>query len=240
VFATVQPVMFLILFNYVFGGSVGRTIPAAAGGEYINWLLPGLLLQVAAFGTIQTSMGLVEDLKNGASDRFRSHPMARSAVLAGRTVADLLRNAFVITLVVALGYVLGFRPQTSFLGLVGGILVVMAFAFAFSWVTATVGLGVKNAEAAQTASLLPIFPLVFASSIFVPASTLPDWLRVFADHQPITRTANAVRGLVLGEAALANGQTVAGEVSGALLWALCIIGVAAPLAVRVYRRAASI
>ncbi len=239
VFSTVQPVMFLILFNYVFGGSVGRTIPAAAGGEYINWLLPGLLLQVAAFGATQTSMGLVEDLKNGAIDRFRSLPMARSAVLAGRTVADLLRNAFVITLVVALGYVLGFRPQTSFLGLVGGILVVMAFAFAFSWVTATVGLGVKNAEAAQTASFLPIFPLVFASSIFVPASTLPDWLRVFADHQPITRTANAVRGLVLGEAALANGQTVAGEVSGALLWALCIIGVAAPLAVRVYRRAAS-
>lgn len=239
VFATVQPVMFLILFNYVFGGSVGRTIPAAAGGEYINWLLPGLLLQVAAFGATQTSMGLVEDLKNGAIDRFRSLPMARSAVLAGRTVADLLRNAFVITLVVALGYVLGFRPQTSFLGLVGGILVVMAFAFAFSWVTATVGLGVKNAEAAQTASFLPIFPLVFASSIFVPASTLPDWLRVFADHQPITRTANAVRGLVLGEAALANGQTVAGEVSGALLWALCIIGVAAPLAVCVYRRAAS-
>lgn len=239
VFATVQPVMFLILFNYVFGGSVGRIIPAAAGGEYINWLLPGLLLQVAAFGATQTSMGLVEDLKNGAIDRFRSLPMARSAVLAGRTVADLLRNAFVITLVVALGYVLGFRPQTSFLGLVGGILVVMAFAFAFSWVTATVGLSVKNAEAAQTASFLPIFPLVFASSIFVPASTLPDWLRVFADHQPITRTANAVRGLVLGEAALANGQTVAGEVSGALLWALCIIGVAAPLAVRVYRRAAS-
>jgi len=239
VFATVQPVMFLMLFNYVFGGSVGRMIPAAAGGKYLNWLLPGLLLQIAAFGATQTSLGLVEDLKNGAIDRFRSLPMARSAVLAGRTVADLLRNGFVITLVVALGYVLGFRPQTSFLGLVGGILVAMAFAFAFSWVTATVGLSVKNVEAAQTASFLPIFPLVFASSIFVPTSTLPDWLRVFADHQPITRTANAVRGLVLGEAALANGQTVAGEVSGALLWALCIITVAAPLAVRVYRRAAS-
>ena len=212
VFATVQPVMFLILFNYVFGGSVGRAIPAAAGGKYINWLV---------------------------IDRFRSLPMARSAVLAGRTVADLLRNGFVIGLMIVLGFVLGFRPQTSFVSLVGGVLVAMAFAFALSWGMAALGLAVKNSEAAQTASFLPVFPLVFASSVFVPTSTLPDWLRVFADHQPVTRTANAVRGLVLGEGALAAGQTVAGEVTGALLWALGIIVVFAPLAVRLYRRAVS-
>ena len=212
VFATVQPVMFLILFNYVFGGSVGRAIPAAAGGKYINWLV---------------------------IDRFRSLPMARSAVLAGRTVADLLRNGFVIGLMIVLGFVLGFRPQTSFVSLVGGVLVAMAFAFALSWGMASLGLAVKNSEAAQTASFLPVFPLVFASSVFVPTSTLPDWLRVFADHQPVTRTANAVRGLVLGEGALAAGQTVAGEVTGALLWALGIIVVFAPLAVRLYRRAVS-
>ena len=211
-FATVQPVMFLILFNYVFGGSVGRAIPAAAGGKYINWLV---------------------------IDRFRSLPMARSAVLAGRTVADLLRNGFVIGLMIVLGFVLGFRPQTSFVSLVGGVLVAMAFAFALSWGMASLGLAVKNSEAAQTASFLPVFPLVFASSVFVPTSTLPDWLRVFADHQPVTRTANAVRGLVLGEGALAAGQTVAGEVTGALLWALGIIVVFAPLAVRLYRRAVS-
>ena len=239
VFATVQPVMFLILFNYVFGGSVGRAIPAAAGGKYINWLVPGLLLQVAAFGATGTSFGLVEDLKNGVIDRFRSLPMARSAVLAGRTVADLLRNGFVIGLMIVLGFVLGFRPQTSFVSLVGGVLVAMAFAFALSWVMASLGLAVKNSEAAQTASFLPVFPLVFASSVFVPTDTLPDWLRVFADHQPVTRTANAVRGLVLGEGALAAGQTVAGEVTAALLWALGIIVVAAPLAVRLYRRAVS-
>ena len=212
VFATVQPVMFLILFNYVFGGSVGRAIPAAAGGKYINWLV---------------------------IDRFRSLPMARSAVLAGRTVADLLRNGFVIGLMIVLGFVLGFRPQTSFVSLVGGVLVAMAFAFALSWGMASLGLAVKNSEAAQTASFLPVFPLVFASSVFVPTGTLPDWLRVFADHQPVTRTANAVRGLVLGEGALAAGQTVAGEVTGALLWALGIIVVFAPLAVRLYRRAVS-
>ena len=239
VFATVQPVMFLILFNYVFGGSVGRAIPAAAGGEYLNWLVPGLLLQVAAFGSTQTSFGLVEDLKNGVIDRFRSLPMARSAVLAGRTVADLIRNGFVIALMIVLGYALGFRPQTSVVALVGGVLVAMAFAFALSWVMASLGLAVKNAEAAQTASFLPVFPLVFASSVFVPTNTLPDWLRAFADHQPVTRTANAVRGLVLGEGALAPGLTVAGEVAGALLWALGILAVAAPLAVRLYRRAVS-
>ena len=239
VFATVQPVMFLILFNYVFGGAVGRAIPAAAGGQYLNWLVPGLLLQVAAFGSTQTSMGLIEDLNNGVIDRFRSLPMARSAVLAGRTVADLIRNGFVIGLMIVLGYVLGFRPQTSFAALAGGLLVAMAFAYSLSWVMASIGLSVKNSEAAQSAAFIPIFPLVFASSVFVPTTTLPAWLRVFADHQPVTRTANAVRGLILGEGALAPGQTVAGEVTVALLWAIAILVIAAPLAVRLYRRAVS-
>ncbi len=238
-FATVQPVMFLILFNYVFGGAVGRAIPAAAGGQYLNWLVPGLLLQVAAFGSTQTSMGLIEDLNNGVIDRFRSLPMARSAVLAGRTVADLIRNGFVIGLMLVLGYALGFRPQTSFVPLAGALLVALAFAFALSWVMAAIGLTVKNSEAAQSAVFIPIFPLVFASSIFVPTATLPDWLRVFADHQPVTRTANAVRALILGEGALAPTQTVAGEVTAALLWALAILVLAVPLAVRSYRRSVS-
>ena len=142
-------------------------------------------------------------------------------------------------LVLVLGYVLGFRPQTSFVPVVGGLLVAMMFAFALSWVMACIGLSVKNSEAAQSAAMIPIFPMVFASSVFVPLETLPDWLRVFADHQPVTRTANAVRGLILGEGALAAGHTVAGEVAGALLWALGIIVVSAPLAVRLYRRAVS-
>ena len=238
-FATVQPVMFLILFNYVFGGAVGRAIPAAAGGEYLNWLVPGVLLQMVAFGALQTAMGLIEDLNNGVIDRFRSLPMARSAVLAGRTVADLVRNLFVLALVLAIGYLLGFRPQTSFVPLVGAVLVAMMFAFSLSWVMACIGLAVKNAEAAQPAAMIPTFPLVFASSIFVPTETLPGWLRVFADHQPVTRTANAVRSLILGEGALAPARTVAGEVTAAVLWALAILVVAAPLAVRLYRRAVS-
>ncbi|MDE0027450.1 MAG: ABC transporter permease [Spirochaetaceae bacterium] len=238
-FATVQPVMFLILFNYVFGGAVGRAIPAAAGGQYLNWLLPGLLLQMAAFGATQTSMGLIEDLSKGVIDRFRSLPMARSAVLAGRTVADLVRNVFVIALMIVLAYLLGFRPQTSLVPFAGGLLVALTFAFALSWVMACIGLAVKNSEAAQSAAFIPIFPLVFASSVFVPTETLPGWLRLFADHQPVTRTANAVRSLILGEGALAPSQTIAGEVTAAVLWSLGILVLAAPLAVRLYRRAVS-
>ena len=234
-FATVQPVMFLVLFNYVFGGAVGRSIPAAAGGDYLNWLLPGVLLQMAAFGSTQTAMGLIEDLNAGVIDRFRSLPMARSAVLAGRTVADLVRNVFVL----GLGYVLGFRPQTALVALAGGLLVALIFGYVLSWVMACIGLSVKNSEAAQPAAMIPMFPLVFASSVFVPTETLPDWLRAFADHQPVTRTANAVRGLMLGEGALAPTQTVAGEVTAAVIWAVAIVVVTAPLAVRLYRRAVS-
>ena len=160
-------------------------------------------------------------------------------MLAGRTVADLVRNVFVLALVLGLGYALGFRAQTSVVPVAGGLLVAMIFGFALSWVMACIGLAVKNAEAAQPAAMIPIFPMVFASSVFVPTGTLPDWLRVFADHQPVTRTANAVRGLILGEGALAPDRTVAGEVTAALIWALAIVVAAAPLAVRLYRRAVS-
>jgi len=133
IFATVQPIMFLLLFNYVFGGAIGLAIPPAAGGNYLNWLVPGLLIQVAAFGAGQTALGLTEDLSNGVIDRFRSLPMARSAVLAGRTLSDLVRNAFVIGLMVAVGFLLGFRYQTSFLGLIAGLAVAGIFAYGLSW-----------------------------------------------------------------------------------------------------------
>ncbi len=237
IFATVQPVMFLLLFNYVFGGAIGGTIPAAAGGKYLNWLVPGLLIQVAAFGAGQTALGLTEDLSKGVIERFRSLPMARSAVLAGRTLSDLVRNGFVISLMMAVGFLIGFRWQTSFLGLLGGMLVAMVFAYALSWVMAAIGLAVKNPEAAQSAVFLPVFPLVFASSVFVPVDTMPSWLAAFAENQPITVTTNALRGLILGGDALPAGSTVAGTVFLALAWALGILVVFAPLAVRMYRRA---
>jgi ABC transporter DrrB family efflux protein len=252
IFATVQPVMFLLLFNYVFGGAIGGAIPPIAQGEYINWLLPGLLIQVAAFGAGQTALGLTEDLSKGVIDRFRSLPMARSAVLAGRTLSDLIRNGFVIGLMVAMGFLLGFRYQSDPVRFVAGLAVAMVFSFALSWIMATIGLAVKSPEAAQSAVFLPVFPLVFASSVFVPTDTMPTWLQGFAETQPITVTVNALRGLMLGREALAdfqpgmtsgqlaeavaNAPTVQGQVLLSLFWSIAIMAIFVPLAIRVYRK----
>jgi ABC transporter DrrB family efflux protein len=236
VFATVQPVMFLVLFAYVFGGAIEGTLPDAAAGVYLNWLVPGLMIQVAAFGSGQTALGLTEDLQNGVIDRFRSLPMARSAVLAGRTGADLVRNAFVIGLMVCVGALLGFRYQTSFPRFLAGFALALLFAHSLSWVMAAVGLRVRTPEAAQSAAFLPIFPLVFASSVFLPTATMPDWLRVFADNQPLTVVTNAMRGLMLGDGALPVGQELVTEVLRSLTWIGAITAVAAFLAVRSYRR----
>jgi ABC transporter DrrB family efflux protein len=202
-------------------------------------LVPGLLVQVATFGAGQTALGLTEDLSKGVIDRFRSLPMARSAVLAGRTISDLIRNGFVIVLMLAVGFLIGFRWQTNLAGMIGGLLVAMIFAFALSWVMATIGLAVKNPEATQSAVFLPVFPLVFASSVFVPTDTMPSWLRAFAENQPITVTVNALRGLMLGGDALEPGKTVLGAVLLSLIWAMGILAVFAPLAVRQYRRIVS-
>jgi len=237
-FATIQPVMFLLLFNYVFGGSIGQAPQLAQFGSYINWLVPGLIIQVATFGASQTAVGLTEDLQAGVIDRFRSLPMARSAVLAGRTISDLLRNAFVSALMLTVGALIGFRYQTSFLQLALAFMIAMGFAFSFSWVMAAVGLAVKDTETAQTASFIPLFPLVFASSVFVSVESLPDWLRVFADHQPVTVMVNAMRALILGEASLPVGSTVGGAITAAVVWNLAILVVFFPLSVRLYRRAA--
>jgi ABC transporter DrrB family efflux protein len=235
-FATVQPVMFLVLFAYVFGGAITSSLPPAAAGEYLNWLVPGLMIQVAAFGSGQTAIGLTEDLQNGVIDRFRSLPMARSAVLAGRTGADLVRNAAVIGLMVSVGALLGFRYQTTLLRFLAGYVLALGFAYALSWVMASVGLLVRTPEAVQSAAFLPIFPLVFASSVFLPTQTMPAWLRVFADNQPLTVVTNAMRGLMLGEGALPAGQTLAGEIVRSGLWIAGITAFAATVAVRAYRR----
>ena len=234
-FSTVQPVMFLLLFNFVFGGAIGQALPADF--EYIQWLMPGLIIQVSTFGAGQTAIGLTEDLSKGVIDRFRSLPMARAAVLTGRTSADLLRNAAVLTIMLVVGFVIGFRYETSFLGFVTGVALALAFGYALSWVMATIGLLVKNPEAAQSAVFLPVFPLVFASSVFLPTQTMPDWLRVFADNQPITVIANALRGLMLGEAALLPGQDTTGQVLESLAWIVGITLVFGGLATRAYRRA---
>ena len=239
VFATIQPVMFLVLFTYVFGGAIGGTLPAEANGEYLNFFLPGLMVQIGTFGAGQTAIGLAEDLSKGVIDRFRSLPMSRAAVLAGRTLADLGRNAFVTTLMLLVAVAMGFRYQNGFLGLLGAMAVVLTFTYAFSWVFATVGLWIKTPEAVQSAAFLPVFPLVFASSVFVPTETMPGWLQAFATNQPVTVVANAMRGLILGEGVLPAGRTVLVQTLMALGWSAAIIAVFGPLAVLMYRRATS-
>ncbi|MEX2487545.1 MAG: ABC transporter permease [Nitriliruptoraceae bacterium] len=235
-FATVQPVMFLVLFNFVFGGAISESLPTVDADHYIVFLLPGLMVQIATFGAGQTALGLIEDLNNGVVDRFRSLPMARSAVLAGRTLADLVRNAAVLSLMLGIAFLLGFRWQTSLWLFLAGFGLGLLFSYALSWIMASIGLSVRNPEAAQTAVMLPMFPFVFASAVFIPTHTMPGWLQAFANNQPITIVANAMRGLMVGEELLPAGQTVGGQVLAALAWILGIIIVFAPLAVRRYRR----
>jgi ABC transporter DrrB family efflux protein len=237
--STIQPVTFMLMFLYVFGGAIEQALPPAAAGSYVNWLIPGILAQSAVFGATPTAFGLNQDRATGVIDRFRSLPMARSAVLAGRTLADLVRSTFVLALQLGAGILLGFRWQTSLVGVAAAVGLALAFGYACSWITATIGLAVTNPEAIQAAVYMVVFPLTLLSSVFLPTRTMPGWLQAFADHQPITAIANALRGLTLGEGALAPGQTVTEQTVLALAWTVGIIAVFAPLAVRVYRRSIS-
>jgi ABC transporter DrrB family efflux protein len=226
VFSTIQPVLFVLLFVYVFGGAISRSLPH--GAAYVDFLLPGVFVQSVTFGASQTAVGLKEDLTRGVVDRFRSMPMARSAVLAGRTVADLVRNILIIGLMIAVGYVVGFRFLGGVAGAVGCIAVVAAFGLALSWIFALVALTVRGAETAQTAGFVVIFPLVFASSVFVPVATFPDWLQAFAKINPVTVTADAARSLAL------YGTTA--SLGAAAAWIGGLLAVFIPLSVWRYRR----
>jgi ABC transporter DrrB family efflux protein len=226
VFSTIQPVLFVLLFVYVFGGAISRSLPH--GAAYVDFLLPGVFVQSVTFGASQTAVGLKEDLTRGVVDRFRSMPMARSAVLAGRTVADLVRNILIIFLMIAVGYLVGFRFLGGVTGAVGCITVVAAFGFALSWIFAFVALTVRGAETAQTAGFVVIFPLVFASSVFVPVSTFPDWLQAFAKINPVTVTADAARSLAL------FGTTA--SLGAAAAWIAGLLAVFIPLSVWRYRQ----
>jgi ABC transporter DrrB family efflux protein len=231
-----MPVIFILMFTYVFGGAIQGALPPAAAGRYVNWLIPGLLAQFALFGGSGTASGLAEDLAKGVIDRFRSLPMTSAAVLAGRTLSDLARSALTLTLMLTVGFAIGFRPQTGLGGVLAALAVGLLFGYAWSWVMALLGLLVRSAEAVQAATYLVVFPLAFTSSVFVPTPTMPGWLQPFAANQPVTVATNALRGLILGQGALPSGQTVAGQVVLALVWAGAIIAVFAPLAVRAYRR----
>jgi ABC-2 type transport system permease protein/oleandomycin transport system permease protein len=227
VFSTIQPIMFVVLFVYVFGGAVSKSLPP--GVSYVDYLLPGIFVQSVTFRASNTAVGLSEDLRRGVIDRFRSMPMARSAVLLGRTIADLVRNVLIIGLMIVVGYVVGFRFQGGVLAAIACVALVAAFGFALSWIFAFVSLVVRGAETAQTAGFVVLFPLVFASSVFVPVSSMPDWLQPIAEASPVTLTADAARTL-----ALTGG--VPDSLAGAVAWIFGILAVFVPLSVWRYRR----
>jgi len=224
-FSTIQPVMLLLLFTYVFGGA----IKLPPGLEYIDFVMPGIFVQTAVFGSVQTGIGLAEDLSKGLIDRFRSLPMARSAVLAGRTTSDTVRNLFVVSLMIGVGFLLGFRFHAGLGPALGAIGLVLLFGHAFQWISALIGLAVQDVEATQAAGFVWIFPLVFASSAFVPIETMPDWMRWFAERNPVSVTVDALRALTLG------GPTTT-HLWQAFAWMAAILGVFVPLAIRRYRR----
>jgi len=231
VFSTLQPVIFVLLFRYVFGGAVSQTLNV----PYVDYLMPGIFCQMVVFGAMLTAVGLAADLKSGMLERFHSLPMSRSAVLAGRTTADLTRNFFVVILVSLAGFAVGFRVHTNVFGFLAGMGLVLLFGYALSWVFATVGLAVGDPETAQAASFPVVAPLVFASSAFVSVATMPGWLQPFAEHQPVSVTASAVRALMIGNTT--PGTSTATYVWQALLWLIGLILVFAPIAVRQYRKA---
>jgi len=233
VFATIQPVMFLLLFNFVFGGAMAMGL--AGGGDYINFLIPGILVQTVVFGATNTAVGLTEDLNDGVIDRFRSLPMARSAVMGGRTLADLVRSAGVQALMLVVGIVIGFQAG-SWAGLAFGFVLAVLFGFAISWFFATIGLIVRNPEATQGASFILVFPFVFASSVFVPTATMPDWLQLFAEHQPVTILTNTVRLLTFPDAPVAGGDSLESLLLRSALWIVGLIAVFGWLSVRQYKK----
>ena len=225
-FSTIQPVMFVLLFVFVFGGEI--TIPGVA---YVDYLMPGIFVQTVVFGSTQTGVGLAEDLSRGMIDRFRSLPMARSAVLAGRTLSDTVRNLFVVLLMTVVGTLVGFRFHAGVLAALAAIALAVLFGLAVSWISAFIGLAVRDVESAQAAGFVWVFPLVFASSSFVRVGSMPGWLQGFAKVNPITNTVNALRALCLG------GPTTR-PLLYSLAWIFGILLAFGPLAVKRYRRAA--
>lgn len=224
---TIQPIMFVLLFVYVFGGAI-----STPGYSYVDFLIPGILVQSIAFGGFYTALGLAEDLTKGLMDRFRSLPTARASVLAGRTVADLGTNMLAVVVLVGTGLIIGFRFDSDVASVVAGLGLLALFGFASSWIFALIGLMVSSPEAANGIGFTLIFPITFISSAFVPVESMPGWLQYFAEHNPVTYVVDAMRSLWLGAPA-GNAIWIA------VIWSVGLIAVFAPLAVAKYRRTTS-
>ena len=226
VYLFVQPVIFVLLFRYVFGGAINT-----GSVSYVDYLMPGIIVMTAVFGALTTGLGLTEDMAAGVVDRFRSLPIARSAVLIGRTAADLITNLFSLIVMLLIGFAVGFRPSQPAYDVVLAFALVLAFAYVFSWISAFVGVSVRNPEAAQSVGFIWVFPLVFASSAFVPTTRMPSVVHAFADVNPVTLVVDAARYLTIG-----HGDAL-GPALGALGWLVGLLFVFVPLSVRAFRRA---
>jgi ABC transporter DrrB family efflux protein len=222
IFASFQPVMFVMLFRYVFGGSI--SVPGYDG--YVDYLLPGIIAQTTLFGGSSLAIVVANDMSAGITDRFRSLPMSRPAILAGATIASVARSAFTIVLVTIVGVIVGFRFHTGPLQVLLAFAVAILFGHAFAWCFALIGIIVKNAEGAQLAAFLPIFPLVFAASTFASPKTMPGPLRWFADHQPVTQVVDSIRALTQGVSPATQPTLLA------IAWSIGILAVSAFLANR--------
>jgi ABC transporter DrrB family efflux protein len=223
---TVQPIMFVLLFRYVFGGAI-----STPGYTYVDFLIPGIIVQNTAFGGFATALGLNEDVRKGLIDRFRSLPMSRAAVLGGRTLSDVVTNALSMTILLVTGVIIGFSFHASFAHVVAGIALLLLFGYAFSWFLAFLGLLVSSPESVNSVGFIAVFPLTFISSAFVPVASMPEGLRQFAEVNPFTIIVDSIRHLWLG-------APEPDSVWAAVAWSLVIIAVFAPLAVARYRRAA--
>ena len=222
---TIQPVMFVLLFVYVFGGAI-----STPGYDYVDFLIPGILVQSMVFGGFVTALGLAEDLKKGLIDRFRSLPMASSALLTGRTLADIASNVTQLVIMIAVGLLAGFAFSTSAPEVVAGVVLCLLIGYVFSWVFALIGLLASSPEAANGYGFTIIFPITFISSAFVPVDSMPGWLQPVAEYNPVTVMVDAVRALFIGSPA-------GNSVWGAVAWCLVILAVFAPLSAWRYRRA---
>ena len=225
-FSSLQPIMFVLLFRYVFGGAI--PVP---GVSYVNFLMPGIFVQTVCFGAVATAIGLSEDLSKGLIERFRALPMARSAVLAGRTTADLVRNVFVLVILTVVGILVGFRLDNGVLNFLLGCLVMIVFAYSLSWGFAIIGLKAPNAETAQLMSFPILFPITFASGAFAPVETMPHWLQTFATYQPVGVVVSATRSLMVGGPFLDTTK-----IYWAFAWSAVLLAVFSVLAVRSYRK----
>lgn len=236
IFSTIMPIMFIVLFVYVFG-----SIPTP-GISYENYVMAGIFAQTVVFNSGYTGVGLAEDIQKGIIDRFRSLPMAQSAVLAGRTLSDVLNNLVVMVVMISVGLAIGWRTDASILSVLGGIALLLLFAYVFSWIQATIGLSVKSVEAANSAGFVWMFPLTFVSNIFVDISTLPTFFRVIAEWNPMSALVGATRelfGNTSSQIDQSSAWPIENPIPASFLWMAILLAIFIPLSIRQYNKAAA-